>query len=62
MALARDFSSSASPDIIQGNTYTLDAGSSQTSITMDSLVYNGGSGMGSSMPQDAGNMPGGRRR
>lgn len=50
------------PDIIQGNTYTLDAGSSQTSITMDSLVYNGGSGMGNSMPQDAGNMPGGRRR
>lgn len=50
------------PDIIQGNTYTLDAGSSQTSITMDSFVYNGGSGMGSSMPQDAGNMPGGRRR
>ena len=46
------------PQIVAGATYTLTAGSAQTEITMDSLLYSSGGtgGMGG-----MGGMPGGRR-
>lgn len=44
------------PDIVQGGTYTLVVGSSETSITMDSLIYSNAGGMGGNQP---GNMGGG---
>ena len=34
------------PEIQQGNTYTVTCGSSTATVTMDSLVYGSGNGMG----------------
>lgn len=49
-------------DIIQGSTYTLVVGSSETSITMDSLVYSNAGGMGGNQPGNmGGGMQGGKR-
>lgn len=47
----------STPDIDKGETYTLTAGGSDTTIEMDSLIY-GNSGMGSGSP--GGGQPGGR--
>ena len=44
------------PEIAEGEEYTLEAGESTVSVTMDSLVYGSSSGMG------GGNMPGGSGR
>ncbi len=46
------------PEIMQGSTYTLTAGSYSAEITMDSLVYGSGSGMGGA--GGMGGMGGGR--
>ena len=39
----------STPDVKQGATYTVQTGSASTSVTMDSLVVGGGSGMGGGM-------------
>lgn len=60
----------STPDVKKGSSYTLTTGSSDTSVSMDSLIYGGGNGMGmggmggrgnmGGMPGgDNGNMPGG---
>lgn len=48
------------PEITEGSEYTLVAGSSTVSVTMDSLVYGSSSGMGGAMPGggDRGAAPG----
>ncbi len=58
---AKSFSSVvlSCPDIVQGESYTLTAGSYETTITMDSLVYSADSGMGGGMGGPGG--MGGRR-
>ena len=58
----------STPDIAEGNTYTLRAGDYETTITMDSLVYGsgmggfpgGGGGMGGNRPDGNGGMGGNR--
>ncbi len=51
------------PEITEGSTYTITAGTSSVSITMDSLVYGSSYGMGGGMPGgtggDRGAAPGG---
>ena len=55
----------STPDIKQGSTYTLETGSSSTSVKMDSLIYGSGGGMGGfgggRMGGPGGNAPGGGR-
>ncbi len=46
-------------DIVQGSTYTLVVGSSETSITMDSLIYSDAGGMGGMGGKQTGDMGGG---
>lgn len=53
------------PEIIQGSTYTLSADGNTTQVTMDSLVYGSGEGMGGMMGggmgrDNIGGMPGGQ--
>ncbi len=54
----------STPDVKQGGSYTLTTGSAETSVSMDSLIYGGGSGMGMDGRggmggMNDGNMPGG---
>ena len=52
----------STPDVKKGSTYTVSAGSANTSIKMDSLIYGEGGGMGGGMGRgrmDGGNPPGG---
>ena len=52
----------STPDIAEGNTYTLRAGDYETTITMDSLVYGSGMGgfPGGNRPDGNGGMGGNR--
>lgn len=48
------------PDMVQGGTYTLTAGTSETTVTLDSLIYSAGSsGMGGGMNDGMGGGMGG---
>ena len=47
------------PEIKEGESYTLTAGSYSETITMDSLIYGGGMGMGGMPGGMQGEMPGG---
>ena len=51
----------STPELTQGETYTLTAGSANTTFTMDSLLYGSGGGMGGfgGRPGDMGGGPGG---
>lgn len=48
----------STPDVKKGSTYTLVAGSTETSVTMDSLIYGSGTGMGGGMGGRGGDMNG----
>lgn len=51
----------SSPEIEQGETYTLTAGSYSETITMDSLIYGSSMGMGGMGGMQGGQMPGGQQ-
>lgn len=44
----------SAPGVVQGGTYTVTAGSGSTTVTMDSLIYGSGGGMGGQRPGGAG--------
>ena len=46
----------STPDVKKGSSYTLVTGSTETSVTMDSLIYGGGNGMGGGMGGRGGDM------
>lgn len=47
------------PELVKGNTYTVSACGQSSSVTLSSLIYGSGSGMGGGQP--GGNRPGGNR-
>lgn len=47
----------STPDVVQGGTYTITAGSQSQTVTMDSLIYGTGMGMGGMGGFPGGNMP-----
>lgn len=47
----------STPDVVQGGTYTVTAGSQSQTVTMDSLIYGAGMGMGGMGGFPGGNMP-----
>ena len=51
----------STPDVTKGSTYTVTAGSSSTSVQMDSLIYGSGGGMGGMGDRGRGPGRGGRR-
>ena len=50
----------SSPDITVGSTYTIKAGDYETTVTMDSVIYGNGMGMGGGFPGGNGGMGGQR--